>query len=61
MVTRNGMAALVAERLDIDLTTAALRVDLVIPAEEYDRFGELDTDQQEAWIDVIREDLEEDA
>lgn len=58
MVTRSGMAALVAERLDVDLTTASIRVDLVIPIEEYDRYGELDTDQQEAWIDVIREDLE---
>lgn len=53
------MANLVAERLDVDLTTAAIAVDMSIPIEEYDRFGELDTDQQEAWIDVIREDLKE--
>jgi hypothetical protein len=52
------MAGLVAERLDVDLTTTAIRVDLVIPIEEYDRYGELDPGQQEAWLDVIREDLE---
>jgi hypothetical protein len=52
------MAALVAERLDVDLTTASIAVDLTIPIEEYDRFGELDPGQQEAWLDVIREDLE---
>ncbi len=59
MVTRHGMADLVAERLDVDLITAALAVDLSIPIEAYDRFGELGPDEQEQWLDVIREDLKE--
>jgi len=56
-VTRDGMSALVAERLGVDVVTAAIAVDQSIPVEEYDRFGQLDPGQQEAWLDVIREDL----